>query len=424
VKTRKLVIIVGGLLTLIFILGIGRLFILRFKTGDIYPVYSTLRSDPLGTRVFYESILYTGRIAVTRHFSALKNIQPDPPVTVFYLGVSASFFDLHSPELIPSLYGLAAGGARLVLTLNSQKETACNSCSEEDISKQEDADTRSEKDPSESAPQKDSARRASDDSGGVALETLNSRWGVTVTYDRSLEKSGRVYLNPVYAGSGLPNVISRHSAYYFDDLSSDWRVIYRTDERPVVIEKSLGRGEIVLLADTFWASNEALRDERHPGLLAWLAGPHPRAVFDESHLGLREQPGVVALARRNRLHWPLMGIILLALLFVWKNAVPLVPAQREAPSQRTGVVPSAKDYTQGLISLLHRSIAKSRILETTLDQWRKDLPRNKTLSENRLKRIQAVLDGAGTSGRKTMADPVSAYGKIYSILTERSDDEP
>jgi hypothetical protein len=53
---------------LFFVLGVGRLFVLRFKAGDMYPAYSTLRSDPLGAMVFYESLKHTGRIVVSRNF--------------------------------------------------------------------------------------------------------------------------------------------------------------------------------------------------------------------------------------------------------------------------------------------------------------------------------------------------------------------
>ena len=43
---------------------------------------------------------------------------------------------------------------------------------------------------------------------------------------------------------------------------------------PVVIERQYGNGSIVLVADSFLVSNEALRSERHPRLLARLfAGP-------------------------------------------------------------------------------------------------------------------------------------------------------
>ena len=34
--------------TAVFVFGLVRLFELRFEVGDVYPAYSSLRSDPLG----------------------------------------------------------------------------------------------------------------------------------------------------------------------------------------------------------------------------------------------------------------------------------------------------------------------------------------------------------------------------------------
>ena len=44
-----------------------RLFQLRFETGDVYPEYSSLRSDPLGARVFYQSLEQVGNMEVSRN---------------------------------------------------------------------------------------------------------------------------------------------------------------------------------------------------------------------------------------------------------------------------------------------------------------------------------------------------------------------
>src|SRR5438876_10067245 len=43
-----------------------RLFQLRFETGDVYPEYSSLRSDPLGARVSYPSLEPAGTIEASR----------------------------------------------------------------------------------------------------------------------------------------------------------------------------------------------------------------------------------------------------------------------------------------------------------------------------------------------------------------------
>ena len=39
-----------------FAFGIFRLFEFRFEAGDVYPPYSSLRSDPLGAMALYESL--------------------------------------------------------------------------------------------------------------------------------------------------------------------------------------------------------------------------------------------------------------------------------------------------------------------------------------------------------------------------------
>ena len=49
-----------------FAFGIVQLFKLRFEVGDIYPAYSSLRSDPLGVMAFYESLGNLKGISVRR----------------------------------------------------------------------------------------------------------------------------------------------------------------------------------------------------------------------------------------------------------------------------------------------------------------------------------------------------------------------
>jgi len=40
-----------------FCYGLWKLYELRFAAGDIYPPYSSLRADPMGSKALYESIL-------------------------------------------------------------------------------------------------------------------------------------------------------------------------------------------------------------------------------------------------------------------------------------------------------------------------------------------------------------------------------
>src|SRR6185295_18194593 len=107
-----------------------------------------------------------------------------------------------------------------------------------------------------------------------------------------------------------------HTALHFGQTNSSWRTIYGriagTNVEPVVIERTMGSGSIVLCADSFHFSNEALRREREPELLAWFIGPAREIVFDETHLGVQEAPGVATLARKYRLGSVFVALLILA----------------------------------------------------------------------------------------------------------------
>src|SRR5438445_12104910 len=51
-----------------FILGLGYLFRVRFDVGDVYPEYSSLRADPLGTMALCESLERMPGISVRRDY--------------------------------------------------------------------------------------------------------------------------------------------------------------------------------------------------------------------------------------------------------------------------------------------------------------------------------------------------------------------
>ena len=104
------------LLLLFFAAGVAHLFILRFETGDVYPAYSSLRSDPLGTRALYESLENIDRVAVRRNFDLLKSLTYEPRTTFFYIGTSVGDFDSVPNEMLEVFDRLTQSGGRLVLS--------------------------------------------------------------------------------------------------------------------------------------------------------------------------------------------------------------------------------------------------------------------------------------------------------------------
>ncbi|MDM8540968.1 DUF4350 domain-containing protein [Desulfococcaceae bacterium HSG9] len=424
-KPSNLYIAIGVVFGILFFIGLGHLFMLRFKTGDIYPPYSSLRADPLGTMALYESLANTGSVDVRRHYESVTRLQSGHDITFFYLGSPATFFfsGNHSnsdsgDNLEKQLQRLAITGARVVISLIPPKEKKTSLKSSDE--KCERVKKASEDDAADAnKPQQPYAKIKQLASALISKPSQN----ISLKYDHQLEKSAGAHLSPAYLTSGLPSKknIPWHSAWYFDVAGSSWKVIYSIDNRPVMIEHPFGDGTVILLTDTFLLSNEALRSKRHPRFLAWLMGPNSQAVFDEAHLGMRKRPGVVALARQNRLHWPIGGIILLAFLFIWKNAIPLTPPPEKSGLPSDGSTPSpqnytSQDYTDGLISLLDRHIDKRQVLKTYVDQWLESLPRNQVPTAAKRKRIEAMFkeDGTLIDGQ----DPVATYHQIYAIISE------
>ena len=109
------VVIVSG-----FMFGVLKLFLLRFEAGDVYPSYSSLRSDPLGSRAFYSSLENINDTMVSRNYLAVQNLEFNENSAFFYIGTPVFDSDSVSAEWFkvfertnecrrPTGFGLFAG---------------------------------------------------------------------------------------------------------------------------------------------------------------------------------------------------------------------------------------------------------------------------------------------------------------------------
>ena len=115
-------------------------------------------------------------------------------------------------------------------------------------------------------------------------------------------------------------------------------MIFAVENHPVIIERKWGKGTLVLSSDSYFISNEALQNERQTELLVWLIGSSREVIFDEAHFGIYENPGIASLIRKYRLHGLVLGVIVLAILFVWRRAVSFVPPFEEREETPTSVL--------------------------------------------------------------------------------------
>lgn len=401
-KRGPILLLLGLALAFVFLWGVAQLFALRFATGDVYPFYSTLRPDPLGAQALHDSLATLPGIETTRGYRPLSKLREAPDTTIWMLGAGERFLgstmdltywgDLAEIST-PHTQSLLAGGARLVFTLLPTTQWA------ESVVE---AEKREEKQEGKKAAPKKGDEMEDEKK---PVESLFDRWGVKIKRFTRGDDAADV-VAPAVAQPRFPvePEISWHTTLHFAELDPAWRVIYAVRGEPVLIERRAGLGSLVLSTDSFFAGNEALRSERAPRLLAWLQGSNRRALFDEAHLGVAESPGIASLARKYNLHGVAAGLLLLALLFVWKNMSPFVPPHAGDPAAADTIV-STRAASAGLVNLLRRSIPARDILGVCWREWRKTFAQRKD-----------VAGAEATVASEGAKDPVAAYRQIASLL--------
>jgi len=436
------VVIVSG-----FMFGVLKLFLLRFEAGDVYPSYSSLRSDPLGSRAFYSSLENINDTVVSRNYLPVQNLEFNENSAFFYIGTPVFDSDSVSAEWFKVFERLTNAGGRLVLSfLPVEKKPASrrmSKCVEAKIETKDSDKARQKVAPNDSenpskphATENASNAPNNDDKkleGGPGPFTpekqrncvaLKEKWGLVFAFaEKPPDKAANVRDDLSQAHlKGLPQTISWHTALYFDELDDSWRVIYAADGRPVIVERPYGKGSLVLSADSFFLSNEALRSERHAELLAWTVGESANVVLDETHFGIFKLPGVLSLIKKYRFHWFIFTVAVLALLFIWKNSVYFVPPPKRSRTQPGRDFISDRDSTQGLISLLRRNIPARKVLQICIREWERTLQPEKRFQNDQLAKIKSAFQMTATRSPKFI-DPVAGYRRISKIISKGRYDE-
>ena len=377
--------------------GLVQLFQLRFAAGDVYPPYSTLRGDPLGSRVYYESLEEAGGVRVRRHIESIDKLPEGRGVTLFVIGLPWSEMSAE-PDEYKALERFVRDGGRLVVTLYPELGRP------RDFTSGLGTNRAVFKNPLRGKEQFDQPP-----------VNLREKWGFGFEHVPSVRE--RFVFQPTVAHriqpGPLPENLSWHSGIVFTNLDFTWRVIYARGTDPVLLEREHGRGSIVLATDSFFLSNEALRNERVADLLAWLAGGSAEIVFNETHLGVQRQPGVATLAHRYKLHGGALALLALAALFVWKSSASFVPRPADAS---TATPVRGRESAAGFENLLRRSVPPKDLLQTSLDEWHKAGQLDARSTPPRREKIRAVVEAFNAAEKPEVVD---AYREIARILNRR-----
>lgn len=336
--------------------GLVRLYELRLASGDVYPPYSSFRADPLGAKALYESVSGLPGYSVQRNARPLEDWHPGAAVSIFWLGEDPFNFALRPEDDFKAFEDVASRGARIVIAMMPVKRVALN------------------------APMT------------IKGNALEKRWGIQFDYVR------RKPTEREENGGALPKRTA---------------LLMKTGGQILpVIEKPFGKGSVVLVANAYPFSNEALAAERDTALLARMLGPNRAVVFDENHLGLSQVASIAQLAERYRL-WGLgLGLAILAALFIWRASSPLLPPRLAIGGVELRVA-EGRDSAAALKSLLRRNIPESELLGTCLAEWERSGHGGRYYGPEKL---AIVRDLGAAAARRTALE---AYRTLHSVITHR-----
>jgi len=414
---RNLPLLILLVCVIAFALGVAELFKLRFQSGDVYPPYSSLRSDPLGTSAFYESLGKIPGISVNRDFRMTDELPEGKGVVYLHLAGDPDDWDEMTEKSYKEVENFLRGGGRLVVALEPIATLGWRSSSASTNLPATTPVAKSKKD-KETAKAKKSFRRKLPADEKYTFEktvSLTQMWGFDFGF-RPLKPDGDVF-QPVAVTNvdepALPASMPWHSGTVLTNLDDNWQVIYARGSDAVLAMRRFGPGALVLSTDSYFFSNEALRKDRSAPLLSWIIGPGHQIYFDEAHLGIVNEPGIATLMRTYHLQGLAAGLLLLAGLYIWKNSISFAPPH-EAEAVETAII--GKDSATGFVNLLRRNIKSSELLNLCVIEWKKSLPSSKFTSA-RVNRVESLLQNQN-SLPPAKRNPVSMYRIICKAMKE------
>lgn len=417
----------------------------RFSTGEVYPIYSSHRADPLGARALYEALDRMPGVTTERNYRPIKELKGGPGDVLLMASVA--------PQIMPKYCGCdkpgeavikwASAGGRVIATLQhsvhrlDDSEVAADRKRwiEERKNKKENPDDKKKDDKDEAKPD------AGDSKPGDAKSKKKEAKKDEKT--KSLVSPGLEYLGchlrlfaeerPFVIGTTTPkppkptadlplkeeDLPPWYSSTYLKaapDGVSEWKVLASKGDRPVVMQRKIGKGSIIVCTDSFFLSNEALWREPNSAFLAWLIGDARRVVFEERIHGSGEDDGIMALARRYRMHGLFLGGLLLFALFVWRNAVTFVPPDEAADLGlwRSDAV-AGQGAASGLVSLLKRGIKPKELLDRCFMTWETTAASTTRIPPDRIEQARTILTEE-KSRPKAARHLAAAYRRLSETL--------
>lgn len=325
------------------------------RTGlDSYPPYSSLRTDPLGTSLFFDGLERAGVHVIRRYDPTQLESRRASDLTCFYVAPN-----LIAPDTAQALYAFVLAGGRLVwLQPAPAPPSPLLQALQAKLKRQA---------PTAWTPP-DLWRLLGLSPHAYAHHTRTVVTAAPPAMGTKAPAAPTVWpLDP--RGLGLPP-LPLASDGYLEPRAPGWIPVYQASGHAVMVTRGLGRGSIVVASDADFATNGEVRSAPNPQLMLWLVGGRPAVRVDETAHGLISSFGLAWLFRRYHLEAGLLALLILLGLAVWRWAPALLP-----PANGGNTDPLAiEDLRQGYIRLLQRAIPPRRLLAFCLREAGREEP--------------------------------------------------
>jgi hypothetical protein len=301
----------------------------RYSSGEGYPIYSTLRSDPLGARALYEALDRLPMIETSRNYQRLDKLKGHERETLLMLNVDAGQFN--SPKGIDgeAMQSWVLGGGRLIITLSPTSDGGkfdrMIRQAEEEL-EEEDSEKRAKKKIEEqnkakpgipkNEPNKPGPKAEADpetktpapkNDPKAKLKAARNRLGIRVKHESSLAEVLKIAAKPAetyYVKADGGSILSTQPALpvtpadmprwfsnsYFDDnpqqdFSDEWRHALASRERHKIKTEKEGKVDSPTEVTAEKAKAEPAAKLHEPSPWRVLASKGNRAMIVERNLG-------------------------------------------------------------------------------------------------------------------------------------------
>jgi hypothetical protein len=350
---RLIAFVLIGLMAALFVFIGVQMFKVRAEVNGVYPEYSSFRADPKGYRILFETLSRLESLHVERSVRPLGELPSGSGKILVVAGLLPIGLTADTTRLLDDW--MTKGGTVVVAFSSRQPEP------------------NEEKKPADPAqPEKKSPREEVDKAESWEIKIFWSKQSLATQLQSNLfadqsSWAGHLYIQPT---------------------KSDWEVLAKARDLPVVVQRRFGGGKLVGLADSYPLSNIALAAHRNAALVSWLFPQHSTVIFDETHFGIVEHPGIIGLARRYGLDGAFVAILGLAVFYLWASRYSLRPVQRVRPDSEPAV--RGIGGNEVFTNLLRRTLPAKDLCATCLQIWKQKGPTN-PIKQARLETLLSSL---------------------------------